>query len=140
MTTIVRVVDVRKKTTMQALRCIEEDRTPCRNSSKFCLSEIKKFSLGFTLVIYQKIYSEEYINNRYSCPRNNTTIQYFILGRVELRFNFSSVFMIFTYFQWCTWSRLTSFWIIHEYQIHPSVYWINSNVAHILETNVLINT
>ena len=37
--------------------------SPCGKFSKFCLfKEVKKFWLGFTMVVYEKIYYEVYIN------------------------------------------------------------------------------
>ena len=45
----------------------------------------------FFTVCYEKIYLEVYINNQYICVKNNTAHLYFILGRAELHWNFSSL-------------------------------------------------
>ena len=42
------------------------------------------------MVVYEKIYFEAYRNNQYIWHKNNIAQLYFILGRAELRWNFSS--------------------------------------------------
>ena len=42
------------------------------------------------MVVYEKIYFEAYINDQYTWHKNNIAQLYFILGRAELRWNFSS--------------------------------------------------
>ena len=46
---------------------------------------------GLTVVIYEKIYSEAYINNQYIWLKNSTAELYFIFGRASLGWNFSSL-------------------------------------------------
>ena len=53
--------------------------------------EITKFWLGFTMVVYEKIYLETYINNQYIWYKNNTAQLYFTLGIAQLHWNFFSV-------------------------------------------------
>ena len=40
--------------------------------------DIKQFWLGFTMVVYEKIYLEAHKNNQYICLKNDTTQLYFI--------------------------------------------------------------
>ena len=42
------------------------------------------------MVVYEKIYFEAYRNDQYIWHKNNIAQLYFILGRAELRWNFSS--------------------------------------------------
>ena len=42
------------------------------------------------MVVYEKIYFEAYTNDQYIWHKNNIAQLYFILGRAELRWNFSS--------------------------------------------------
>ena len=43
------------------------------------------------MVVYEKIYFEAYTNDQYISHKNNIAQLYFILGRAELRWNFSSL-------------------------------------------------
>ena len=43
------------------------------------------------MVVYEEIYLEGYINNQCIWLKNNITQLYFILGRAELHWNFSSL-------------------------------------------------
>ena len=42
------------------------------------------------MVVYEKIYFEAYTNDQYIWFKNNIALLYFILGRAELCFKFSS--------------------------------------------------
>ena len=42
------------------------------------------------MVVYEKIYFEAYTNDQYIAHKNNNAQLYFILGKAELRWNFSS--------------------------------------------------
>ena len=42
------------------------------------------------MAVYEKIYLEAYINNQYIWPKNTVQL-YFILGRVDLHYNFASL-------------------------------------------------
>ena len=42
------------------------------------------------MVAYEKIYFEAYTNDQYISHKNNIAQLYFILGRAELHWNFSS--------------------------------------------------
>ena len=57
--------------------------TSCRNFSIFC----SNFSMSF----YEKIYLEGFTNNKYIRHKYNTVQLYFILGRADLCWNFSSI-------------------------------------------------
>ena len=43
------------------------------------------------MVVYEKIYFKAYSNDLYISYKNNIAQLYFILGRAELRWNFSSI-------------------------------------------------
>ena len=43
------------------------------------------------MVVYQKIYFKAYTNDLYISHKNNIVQLYFILGRAELCWNFSSI-------------------------------------------------
>ena len=43
------------------------------------------------MVVYEKIYFDIYTNDQYIWHKNNIAQLYFILGRAELRWNFSSI-------------------------------------------------
>ena len=43
------------------------------------------------MMSYERIYLEVYINNQYIWLKNNTTQLYFILGRADLYWDFSSI-------------------------------------------------
>ena len=43
------------------------------------------------MVVYQKIYFKAYTNDLYISHKNNIAQLYFILGRAELCWNFSSI-------------------------------------------------
>ena len=43
------------------------------------------------MVVYEKIYFKAYTNDLYISHKNNIAQLYFILGRAELRWNFSSI-------------------------------------------------
>ena len=58
--------------------------TRCRNFNT------NQFWLGFIMVAYEKIYFEAYTNDQYISHKNNIAQLYFILGRAELHWNFSS--------------------------------------------------
>ena len=45
------------------------------------------------MVVYEKIYFKAYINDLYISHKNNIAQLYFILGRAELGWNFSSILM-----------------------------------------------
>ena len=43
------------------------------------------------MVVYEKIYFKAYTNNQYISDKNDIVQLYFILGRAELLWNFSSI-------------------------------------------------
>ena len=43
------------------------------------------------MVVYEKIYFKTYTNDLYISDKNNTAQLYFILGRAELHWNFTSI-------------------------------------------------
>ena len=43
------------------------------------------------MVVYEKIYFKAYTNDLYISHKNNIAQLFFILGRAELRWNFSSI-------------------------------------------------
>ena len=59
------------------------------NSTFF--EEIRKFWLGFTIAVYEKIYFEAYINNQCIWYKNKTAQLYFMLEKIKLCWNFSIV-------------------------------------------------
>ena len=62
-----------------------------RSPVKFWLfGHFSQFWLGYTMVSYQKIYLEAFMN-QYIWPKNNSVKLYLILGWAELHLNFSHI-------------------------------------------------
>ena len=61
---------------LQQIRCVFE--------------HTSQFWLGFIMVVYEKIYFKAYTNDLYISHKNNFAQLYFISGRAELHWNFSS--------------------------------------------------
>ena len=53
--------------------------------------EISALSERFSMVVYEKIYFEAHTNDQYIGHKNNIAQLYFILAKVELHWNFSSI-------------------------------------------------
>ena len=67
--------------------------SPCRNFNRFRVffGHVSQFWLGFIMVVYQKMYFKAYTNDLHISHKYDIAQLYFILGRAELHWNFSSI-------------------------------------------------